>query len=500
MRELLAQLEDLNTTCRIHLANLLFHRHHIENTGAYGKHSGKCGRGGVFFVAFDPWDACWRQLPGSHRYFQAAERSGLFHSEDAEMLSEGLIRLGVNFQTTYTGRFSPFFRDARVKPIFEYADKLDDLSASGLAIGASWVDRLFEACPLPLLPEKHFNILSFRDIPPEIIEFSVNSTWLAWAEALDLSCLGPWVGFKPHEIIQALTTFRVRGTSRPTLADVENRVFGQSVWLPLFSHGLQGCVFGFFCGIPKDQKEPILSTLMQFGQTLADAYSALRVRRFTEALHAKLTVQTLAQEVICITSPVSKVIVMRDGERFGYKLVYEHNYWGGYDPIPAHELEASVSTCGFTLDLPNGASVYIEPLTDIANFDAEFAKMRLESCLRNALASRVQLQIHSTLTLNDVKKLKNELLSYADDGAASVRKLRQYYIVCRVEEHWQNGGTKIFNIHLKAFLEDKKGRKLRSGYQASSFLDEVERLFANKIGVTKTRKGLSLSWDSAGVS
>ena len=252
---------------------------------------------------------------------------------------------------------------------------------------------------------------------------------------------------------------------------------------------------GFFCDIPDSQKGAVITTLMQFGQTMADAYSALRLKRFTQALQEKLTAETLAQEVICVTSPVGKVIVQKDNKKFGYQLVYEHNYWAGYDPIPENDLANSANSAGFTLELPDGASIYIEPLSDVPNFHPDFTRMRLESCLKNCLDARVSSKINSALSIRDVQKLRAELHAYAEESTASTAKLRQYYIVSRVEEHWAHGHTKITNTQFKGFLEVKLGRKVPTGYQVSSFQNDVERLFSGKIAVSKNRNGLALSWN-----
>ncbi len=77
----------------------------------------------------------------------------------------------------------------------------------------------------------------------------------------------------------------------------------------MFSRGLQGVVIGLFTDVPKDQIEPILTSLMQFGESLSDAYADLRWKCFVGASRASWTQSRLAREVINVVSPVDKLIV-----------------------------------------------------------------------------------------------------------------------------------------------------------------------------------------------
>jgi hypothetical protein len=61
-------------------------------------------------------------------------------------------------------------------------------------------------------------------------------------------------------------------------------------------------------------------------------------------------------------------------------------------------------------------------------------------------------------------------------------------------QNWQDGGVKITNNELKRFLEDKLGQEIRNGYQVTSFANDFEKIFAERVTATKTRNALSLSW------
>ncbi len=97
-------------------------------------------------------------------YFDIAERTGLIGAADAFLLSRTLLHHGAELSTVYDGWFSSFFREHSIKTILGEVHHLEHLLASGLAVGRAWVDRLYEISPIPLLPEKHLESQSFRDI------------------------------------------------------------------------------------------------------------------------------------------------------------------------------------------------------------------------------------------------------------------------------------------------------------------------------------------------
>ena len=167
----------------------------------------------------------------------------------------------------------------------------------------------------------------------------------------------------------------------------------------MFSRGLQGVVVGLFTDIPKDEMEPILTTLIQFGETLSDVYADLRWKHFVDALEHELDEKALAREVINAVSPVGRLIVSHKGRS------------------------------------PS-----------------------------------------------------------SDDRSASLAKLRQYYVISKVAQHWQEGSVKITNNELKRFFEGLD-RDAKNGYQVTSFASEFEKILTDRVTATKTRNALSLSWD-----
>jgi hypothetical protein len=336
---------------------------------------------------------------------------------------------------------------------------------------------------------------SFRRITMEgEIEFYSQSPWLAWIEALDLICAGPWAGFRPDTImkmVQALEerVVRLSATSIGLTADV----LGHKVTLPMFSRGLQGIVLGLFTDVPKAEMEPILTSLLQFGESLSDVYADLRWRAFVEALEQELDEASLAREVINVVSPIAKIVVDHDGRRAGYKIVSEYNYWAGYERLSLAELNAAKSAPGFSVAGPNGAEIYIEPVTDIPHLHSEFMRIRLENYLNQTFGSLSTTQAAEPLALDDVQQLRLEYEAYAADSGASLAKLRQYYVISKVEQHWHDGTVKITNNELKRFFESH-GRDAKNGYQVTSFASEFEKIFSDRVTATKTRNALSLSW------
>lgn len=492
----LFELEDINTSCRIHLTKTLAQNHKVRTIGGPGEETQDRCRGLAFFFAFDPWETCLRCPPGSARFFDVAENQGLLSRDEASDLSRALIKHAAEMARIYNGAFSAFFSESRVRTILENREELEHLAESALAVGTSWADRMFETCPFPLQPAKHLEVQSFRQITIEgEIEFYSQTPWLAWVEALDLICLGPWAGLKSHTIINMIRALEQR-VAKLQLSDVElhDVVFGRKVILPMFSRGLQGVAVGLFTDVPKSEMEPILTSIIQFGETISDVYADFRWDQFVDALEADLDEDALAREVINVVSPIAKIIVSKEGRRAGYKIGYEHTYLTGYRPLKLAEFNADRIKQGFTVAAPNGAEIYIEPLTDSPHINAEFTKIRLKNYLNQAFGLISSASNGEVLPMSEAQRLLFEYSVYNDDKSASMAKLRQYYVVSKVMQHWQDGGVKITNNELKRFLEDKLGQEIRNGYQVTSFANDFEKIFAGRVTATKTRNALSLSW------
>jgi hypothetical protein len=494
--EPIEDLEEINTKCRIHLTKLLDVRHSIRANAPPPESTVWAGRGGAFFAAFDPWNTCLRLPPGAFRYFDMAERAGLVQTSEAVLLSKSLLAHGAELAAVYDGQFRWFFEEPRIKTILSQVQELEHLSLSGLAVGTSWADRLTESCPMPLIPEKHLESQSFQKvILTRNIDYYAQTPWLAWMEALDLVSLGPWLGLHADEIICLLDYLRQLVSKKtPFPIKIRERVLGEKIAIPFFSNGLQGIVFGFFYNADDAQKDLMHTTLMQFGQTLADAYSGLRMQRLTAVLKDDLPLESLGREILHIVSPVKKLILSRERGRTGYALSKEHNYWAGYRTlVAAGDFERDPYSVGFTVDGPHGVVIYIEPLMDAPNFHHQFTHIRIEMCLRQCF-SGVAGRHADALSNEHLSELQSELSAVMGEQTVSLAKLRQFYVISRVRSHWEMGRVNITNFEMKQFLEGKLGKEVRNGYQVTSYVSEVERMFDGRVDIRKTRNSLSIAW------
>ncbi|MGF1621789.1 MAG: hypothetical protein ACFCUR_14380 [Rhodomicrobiaceae bacterium] len=395
----------------------------------------------------------------------------------------------------YNGVYSPFFSENPVRTILNNVDNLDHLSESALAIGGSWADRFFETCPFPLHPERHLEVQSFRRITIEgEVEFYSASPWLAWVEVLDLICSGPWAGIKPAHILEMVSALDQRVTQPSSeISTTTDTVLGRKVILPMLSRGLQGVVLGIFTDTPKAEIEPILTLMTQFGETLSDLYADLRWKAFVEALEGDLNEEALAREVVNVISPIAKIVVRNKGRSAGYRIAYENNYLSGYRALKPEEFDAEHTEDGFSVAGPNGAEIYIEPLANIPNLNPHFTRLRLQNFLEQTFGSISTAQNGEALSKKDVRELRAEYEGHVQAKDAALAKWRQYYVIMKVDDHWEDGTVKISNNELKRFLE-KMGRELKTGYQVTSYGAEFEKIFADKVRAEKTRTALSLSW------
>lgn len=494
----LQKLEHANARSRVQLTKLLSLQHHVRMAAGGNVGTENSSRGISFFLAFDPWRACKCFPPGSARFFDAAESHGLLSSDEAALISHTLVKFGAEISRTYQGSFLPYFSDPRVSGILQYVDDLDHLSDSGLTIADSWVDRLVDAVPGPLIPQKHFQVQSFTPLnfAGEVSLYS-GSPWLAWAEMLEFASLGPWYGFSAEEIIWIINALRrsINGTAFQRLNRSE-RILCRYVSIPIFSRGLQGFVAGIFFDVKKEQREGVLNALLQFGETMGDIYADLRRRHFFEALDGDPDDEQLARELVQFVSPVAKLIMKRGNRKTGYGLNYEQGYLAGYRPLTAAECDAPPAPQSFVISGPYRSEIYVEPICDLPSLNPEFARMRLESYLNHTLGSVVTRDDVVTLPYADVQQLRVQLEAYTDNRAASVAKLRQFYVVKQVEANWAAGAVKVTNHELRRFLEHQ-GRATKNGYQVTSYKAEFEKIFLGKVSASSTRNALSLSWNTA---
>jgi hypothetical protein len=427
-----------------------------------------------------------------------AQRAGLVTAADAVDLSRTLLTHCLAYAARYQGRFRSFFDEPLVRSLLDQIDDLEHLAASGLDVGAQFVDRLSELSPVPLVPERHLESQSFQNVKlMGEVQYYARTPWLAWAEAIDLISLGPWVGFRAQEVALILESLKTLATEKKLIAaKVEyDIVLGEKIAIPFFSNGLQGVVVGFFHGIDQNQKDLMYTTLMQYGQTLADAYASLRMQRLTEMFGRHLHLDGLAREILNVVSPVKKLILSRERGRIGYALLTEHNYWAGYRRLAAAP-DFERDTIGFTIDSPNGVAIYIEPLTDVPNFHHQFTHIRIEMCLRRCFGASAESRRADALSNGQLNDLHSVLSAVVEEQSVSLAKLRQFYIISRVQAKWEDGRVNVTNFEMKQFLEQELGKEVKTGYQVTSYVGEIEKMFDNRVEIRKTRNSLSISWNT----
>jgi hypothetical protein len=489
-------LERTNLQARLELTKTLTREFGIRLAGQVGRFPDDA-RGLAFFFAFDPWKTSLRCPPGSVRFFSAAEKGNLISGEDAVRLASALIRFGQRVATEYKGPFSSYFSEPQVQTIFSHAENLDDLANTALAIGDDWVDTLFQACPFPLHPNKHLQMRVFQQLESnEELEFYSQSKWLSWTEALDLVCLGSWAGLKPDSILTMIGLLQNRLDKAPIRSRAENVFLGRRVVLPVFSRGLQGVVVGFFVNTPRVDRDSIFSTLLQFGGSLADVYADFRWTEFVEMLgRDNLSDRQLARQIINVVSPVKKVIVTRDGRSIGYKIHQEESYWGGYDLLSAVELKNISLDAGFLIAGINDTEVYIEPFSDVSEINFQFTRIRLETNLNRAMSSILLNTGNKALSMDDLDRIYAPYLLIKADEPVSTAKLRQEYVLRKIREYWDVGSVRISNVELKKYLENRLHQGVRSGYQATTYALELERVLEQRVKTSKEGNSLILTWN-----
>ena len=230
------------------------------------------------------------------------------------------------------------------------------------------------------------------------------------------------------QMIAALQQKVIKKSSRSI--DINDEVLGHKVSLPMFSRGLQGIVSGIFTDVPKAKLEPILTSILQFGETISDAYADLRWQAFASALQNDLSEEKLAREVVNVVSPVAKIIVKRGDHRIGFKIADESIYWAGYQTLSKQELASESFMKGFTVTGPKHTEIYIEPIADIPNLNPEFARVRLENALQHTFAAIAPPPPSGlALAFSDVRALREDFEAYTREDEPSLAKLKQYYVV-----------------------------------------------------------------------
>ena len=99
---------------------------------------------------------------------------------------------------------------------------------------------------------------------------------------------------------------------------------------PLFFLRISRSGFWLLHGPPCPPKESVFKALVQFGQSLSDAYASLRRSDCLQVLRRDRDVNSIASAFLKVVSPVEHLIVEKDGKFCSYSLEREDGYWAGY--------------------------------------------------------------------------------------------------------------------------------------------------------------------------
>ena len=492
----LVALGELNRSCSPRLHTLLRDNHNIR---LWPDAEGPAGhRGTAIFSAYDPWNTCLRVVPGSFRYFGAAQKQGIINGRESLELSLALIDCCRNLKSRYQGHFSYFYNSPKVLSFLNCQTDIDVLHLLELVEGAC-ADVLYGCVPWPVRPEHHLIARTLRSIT--FARSATEEPFSQTMDAIEFACWGPWIGFSPQNVKDILAELQ---STPPGEDGTQQRsdlsVAGRRMMLPFFSNGFQGIVVGFFIGIDDIAAEHIRTELMQYGQTLADKWSMLRRRHFTEVLKESRSAEHIAEFLVQLVSPVDYVIVRSSDQISGYRLRREGSYWAGHESIEREMLlhlaqqKADIRLGGG--EIP-GIEAAIKTLSGYSMLDPVLTHARLEMILQHHVEPQAAGPAKSLLTFDALQNLQDLLREKANSGRPSQATLRQQFVVDKVMRNFKSGQISISNNELKSFFEKAMHvDRSMNGYQISSHIGDIEKIFEGTVKITKTRNSIKLKWSN----
>jgi hypothetical protein len=445
---------------------------------------------------YDPWNTCLRVVPGSFKYFGAAQRQGIINGAQSLELSLALIKCCCLLRGRYRGHFSYFFDQRQVSSFLNCLQDEDQLLLLEASEGAC-ADVLYEWVPWPVRPEHHLVARTLRSI--SFASAFSSDPFSATADAIEIASWGPWIGFSPWDVISILLKLQAAPVSEvddsPPLS-----VSGRRMMIPFFSNGFQGIVVGFFIGIDDTTAELIRTELLQYGQTLADKWSMIRRQHFHESLNRSFNLERMAENLTQMVSPVDYLVVRGGDQLHGYKLRHEGGYWAGYERLDREvaarllDLEADIHLERWQI---SNAEVIIKTLSGHTMFDPVFTRARLELLLNHQVTGLPFERNEGYLVLETLRELETNLRHKAITGHPSHATLRQLCVVQKVVRHYQDEQVSITNSELKSFFSKYlKNNRSKNGYQISSHLNDLKKIFDNSVTISKTRNNITLKWIS----
>jgi hypothetical protein len=454
--------------------------------------------GSAYFAAFHPQDACLRFPPLTVRFFQDAVKFNVLNNREAQEISFKMAACCRMLRDEYKGAFSTVLHNGVFKDFLSNGLSLNEFLHKESVHG--WcVDAFAAAFPWPVMPEIHLRAPGYR---PAILSRSTilkaaPGPFLRFMTAVDIAVLGAWTGFSVSDISQGLSWLQASAGSESD--DVVLRPSGgaEHIVMPVFSYGFQGAVFGAFNGLSAAQKEEILKTLVQFGQSLADTYAYLRRNECLQMMQRGRDASSVASALLRVVSPVEHLVVEMKGRVHGYSLEKEDGYWAGYreqrgqtasDLCRELKFEGKSSKVELSF-MGDQFRVTVKPLGDQPGLDPVFTWMSLHARLSEILYVPGQVHGSDPLTQGMLSSLKETLESrisrIGQDGADKSRgdfgRLKRLCIVELIVENFDRGEIEITNHSLKSRLERKLGPRASmklNGYQiAGRALQRVKNEF-----------------------
>ncbi len=494
MRNALSELASINSQSSAHLREIL------ESYGISFNHGGGTSRacGTAYFTAFDPDFTCLRFPPLTVRFFQDAVKFNVLTSADAQEISFQVARCCQRHGQEYKGAFSgnlsggifgDFLAGAMTRNGFLYKELVYGWCVDAFAAHMLW----------PVIPDFHLRVSGYRPVgvTKQGILGRGRGPFLRFVNAVDIAALGACGGLSVNSVMLALSWL-----NEPSIAaespDIGLQVSegSERLILPFFSYGFQGAVFGSFTGLNTSQKEPVFKALIQFGQSLSDAYACLRRNDCLQILKRDREVNSIASAFLKVVSPVEHLIVEKDGRFCSYSLEREDGYWARYCELrgaAAAELSQQVGHQGkcFTLQqnyMGDRFRLFVKPVEDSESLDPIFTWISLEARLSEALQVVGVTGARDPLSLSMLASIKEALESKSLHGPEAtnrsrgdIGRLKRLCIIELIIENFERGEIELTNHTLKSRLEKKLGPRAPiklNGYQiAGRALQRVQNEF-----------------------
>jgi hypothetical protein len=258
-------------------------------------------------------------------------------------------------------------------------------------------------------------------------------------------------------------------------------------------------VFGTFTGLEASQKEPVFKALVQFGQSLSDAYASLRRNDCLQILKRDRDAASIASAFLKVVSPIEHLIVEKDGRFCSYSLEREDGYWAKYREFRgalAAELSQQIENQGkcFKLEqsyMGDRFMLLIKPVEDSESLDPVFTWISLEARLSESLHVQSTAGSRDPLSLSMLTSIKEALESKSLHGPEAtsrsrgdIGRLKRLCIIELIIENFERGEIELTNHTLKSRLEKKLGPRAPlklNGYQiAGRALQRVQNEFGEE--------------------